>query len=518
MIVPDVLDRKARTLGSAPALRVDSGDGLEVRPADTRAELTFLDWSRRSDALAHTLVAAGTSPGDRVAIGFENLDADRFCVAYFAALKAGGVAVPLGARMVEAEVDQILDHAEPRVAVVDGARSEVIGRRHTSIRVLGPEEYERALRHPLACGPRVARGEDDPCDILYTSGTTGSPKGVLSTHANVVQLAYAGFRAFRGQVFLHAIPMWTFAGTHAMQFMPLRAGMVSVVMHRFQARRYLALVAAHRAVASYAVPAMLKLAVDESASLDPSERPDASSLYLLMFGSAPMAPATLQRLPEVFPRSTLLNLYGQTEAGGAGCAMMIQPGQAATRSGSIGKPLPPTEIRIVIEDEAGKEREAGCGEIGEIWIRGQGKPRAYYRDEAATERTFTRDRWVRTGDLGHLDADGYLYLDDRKKDLVIRGGFNIFPAEIDALLEAHPAIREAAVVGVPHPVLGEDLAAFVALRPGAEIGAEELRAYLSEKLADYKVPRRFSFVSALPRSTMGKVLKRALREEPGQTR
>jgi fatty-acyl-CoA synthase/long-chain acyl-CoA synthetase len=222
-----------------------------------------------------------------------------------------------------------------------------------------------------------------------------------------------------------------------------------------------------------------------------------------------MPPSTLARLPSLFPRAHLVNIYALTEGGSAAAFCEFPPGAAVERCDSVGKPVPPTEMRIVTE--AG--RDAAAGEVGEIWLRPKGPPRRYYRDAEATARTFVEGGWVKTGDLGHLDADGYLYLDDRKKNMVIRGGFNIFPAEIDALLEAHEKVREAAVVGVPHPVLGEDLHAFVALREPATV--EELRAHLAAHLADYKVPRAFTFVEALPRNAMGKVVKRELSKRSG---
>ncbi len=504
-VVPDILRKQARLLGEQPALVVDRGAGPQVSRTDLSPALTFCVWDRRSDTLAAALIKRGLRRGDRVALAFENRDADRFFVGYFAVAKAGGVAVPVGVRLAEAEVGQILRHAEPRFACAGDTQARSIASLGLSgLSVLGPADFDRTVAEEVAA-PAVDVQPDDLCDILYTSGTTGTPKGVSSTHANLVSIRSAGLKPFAGQAFLHAVPVHTFAGTHAMQYLPLRAGMVSVVMHRFEAARYLALVAAHRVAVAYAVPAMLRLTIDRWEATGPAERPDTSSLMLLMFGASAMPASTFARLPELFPSAMLVNLYASTESGSASCAM--PPGEAQNHPGAVGVPVPPTEIRIVI-DEGG--RDVTPGEIGEIWIKGSVRGRSYYKDPEATARTFVDGGWVRTGDLGHLDKDGYLYLDGRQKEMVNRGGLKIFVDELDSVLMSHPAVQEAALVGIPHPVLGEDLAGFVVLRAGASASAEELRAYLLERVAEYKVPRRWSFIGALPRNSMGKVVRRQL--------
>jgi acyl-CoA synthetase (AMP-forming)/AMP-acid ligase II len=517
MLVPDLLRQKARELGDRQALAVDRGEGTLVRAEDTHGALTFAAWDTRSDRLATALVAAGVRVGDRVALAFDNADADRFSVGYFATLKAGAVAVPLGVRLVEAEVDVILRHSAPTAVITDARRRAELAGRSEDLTLFGPEDYDRAIA-TAGPAPVLSRplSDGDLCDILYTSGTTGAPKGVASTHGDVSILAVGALGDRPGATFLHAIPIFTFAGTQAMQLMPLCAGMSTVVMHRFDARRYLALVAAHRAAVTFAVPSMLRLCVDAHDATPPAERADTSSMRLCIFGSAPMPPSTLQRLPDLFARAHLINIYGLTESGGATCAM--PPGEALRRPTSVGKPVPPVQVRIVVAENADEGtsavREAAPGEVGEIWLRGRSRPRSYFKDAEATRKTFDADGWLHTGDIGHLDADGYLYLDDRRRDLVIRGGLNIFPSEIDALLHAHPAVLEAAVVGVPHDVLGEDLRAYVVLRPGMQASADELRAHLSTRIADYKVPRQFRFIDALPRNALGKVVKRQLRDLP----
>ncbi|HUB09162.1 MAG TPA: class I adenylate-forming enzyme family protein [Myxococcales bacterium] len=500
-VAPDVLRRQAREAPDRPALIVDRGAGEPNHP------MTFAQWDRRSDGLAAALLERGLRKGERVALAFENVDAERFYVSYFAVAKAGGVSVPVGARLAEAEIGAILRHAEPSFAIGGDAQLEALRASVPAWRLWGPDDLDAAMLRD-ADPPSNPPLPGDLCDILYTSGTTGTPKGVCSTHAGLVTIRAGALKLFAGRAFVHAVPVHTFAGTHAMQYLPLRAGMTSVVMHRFDAARYIELLAAHRAAASYAVPAMLRLALDAWDARSPAGRPDLGPLALLMFGASAMPPSTLARLPELFPEAALVNLYASTETGSGSCAMPA--GEAERHPGSVGVPVPPTEIRIVVASVAGSTQDAATGEVGEVWIRGPGPGRVYYKDPEATARTFVEEGWVRTGDLGHLDAEGYLYLDGRQKELVNRGGLKIFVDELDALLAAHPAVCEAAVAGIPHAVLGEDLAAFVVLRAGADVQPDDLRSYLLRSVADYKVPRHWGFIETLPRNSMGKVVRREL--------
>jgi len=288
-----------------------------------------------------------------------------------------------------------------------------------------------------------------------------------------------------------------------MTLIPLRGGMTSIIQPRFDAARFLTLLAEHRVNLSYAVPSMIRL------MLEVPDVPEGGfdSFRLLMYGTAPMPPASIQGLVKRFPSTMLINLYGLTEGGAAVCS--LPPNEALKRPSSIGKPLPPTRVRIVDEQGA----DLGPDEDGEILMKTSGlPPRHYFKNEAANTETWTEDGWLRTGDIGRLDSDGYLYLVDRKKDLIIRGGFNIAAGEVEAVLMQHPSVLEAALIGVPHEVLGEDLLAVVVTRPGEQLDSDALRAFCAEQLADYKVPRRYETCDALPRNDLGKVLKRQLRE------
>jgi acyl-CoA synthetase (AMP-forming)/AMP-acid ligase II len=495
MLVPDLLRAQAERTPDQVALHVD---GI--------AELRYRQWDEASNRLARGLVQRGLAPGDRVGLLFSNTDAHRFSIAYMAVHRAGGVNVPLNTRLSPAELRYIVGHCgagallhgrdDDGLATARAAAAPVA----TPGLVLGPAAQDELAGEHESHRFQVARTDDDLADILYTSGTTGSPKGVACEHGNITFSSSASASAmFRGQAFLHAVPVFTFAGAHAMMLIPLRGGMTTVVQPRFEPTRFLELLRDHKVAITFCVPSMLQLMLDARRSIDPP----INSLRLLLYGTAPMPPVAIRRLPELFPSAMLVNMYGLTEVGAAVCS--LPPNEAQRRPTSVGKPMPPAEARVV--DDAGAPRPAG--EPGEIQLRAPVRPRRYYRDDEATRATWTEDGWLRTGDVGYLDPDGYLYLVDRKKDLIIRGGFNITAAEIENVLLEHPRVREAAVIGVPHHVLGEDTKAFVVCSD--EVSPAELEAYCREHLADYKVPRSYELVETLPRNALGKVLKRDLR-------
>jgi acyl-CoA synthetase (AMP-forming)/AMP-acid ligase II len=236
---------------------------------------------------------------------------------------------------------------------------------------------------------------------------------------------------------------------------------------------------------------------------------DLSSITICALGSAPVAPGTVARLQAKLPTAMVSNSWGMTEAGPAFCFM--PPEEQAKRIGSVGKPMPPTEFRIVDDDG----HELPARDIGELVVRNPGREREYFNDAEATASTW-RDGWLHSGDLAYLDEDGFLYIVGRQKDVIIRGGNNVHATDVEAVLYEHPAVQEAAVAGVPHDVLGEDVGAWIVIVPGTSVTAEELEAFCRERLSDYKVPRRYTFLEELPRNPTGKVVKRDLsgREDP----
>ena len=301
---------------------------------------------------------------------------------------------------------------------------------------------------------------------------------------------------------LTATPVFTFAGLGFI-YNPMKAGMTVLYLPRFDAGPWLDIVERERPAIAFVVPAMARLLIHHPKF----DSADLSSLQRLFLGSAPLSPDTVERLQARLPGAAVLNSYGMTEGGHATFAM--DPEGARTRPGAVGRPAPPVEVRIV--DDEGKVLPTG--ETGEVITRNPRGHREYYRNPEATARMW-EGGWLHTGDLGYLDADGYLYIVGRKKEMVVRGGMNIYADDVEAVLQAHPEVVEAALVGIPHEVLGEDIAAYVVLRPGATVSTAELQSFAGERLADYKVPRRVHYLPALPRNAGGKVLKSQLTAVP----
>jgi acyl-CoA synthetase (AMP-forming)/AMP-acid ligase II len=302
-----------------------------------------------------------------------------------------------------------------------------------------------------------------------------------------------------GGGWLHASPLFTFAGI-ALVYTPMKLGLQVIYQPRFDADRWLRVVEEERPVVVFLVPAMAHLLIDHPQFDDA----DLSSVTMCSVGSAPLAPHVVERLQAKMPDALVSNNYGMTEAGSA-YAIMPQ-GEAVKRPGSVGQIAPPAIVRIVDEHDEPVPPDV----VGEVRLQLPGHQREYYNDPDATAETW-RDGWLVTGDLGKLDAEGYLYIVGRSKDVIIRGGNNVHATDVEHVLVQHEAVKEVAVVGAPHPVLGEDVVAFVVLHSEAEATSDELRAFGLEQLADYKVPREFVFVDALPRNPTGKVIKPELK-------
>ncbi len=487
-----------------------------------RGRLTFAEWDGQANRLARGLRALGVAHGDRVAIQLEVGNALRWVVAYAGIHKAGAVAVPLDPRLAPTEVAHMVDHARVVAMIADGGRvTSAIGKADgrpppASLTLVVDASTEEApptgdsdSGGPIRCLPwdqaldadsspfRATLDPDDLADIMFTSGTTGRPKGVAVRHVNASTVPNSA-PVWSGSLWLHASPLTTFAGL-AFVYAPMKLGMTCVYQPRFDADEWLDFVESDAPEAVFLVPAMVQLLLGHPRFA----RTDFSSVKLCSVGSAPLAPSAIDRLQTQMPDAVVSNNYGMTEAGSVYCLM--PKGEAVRRPGSVGKPLPPAEVRCVDEDGD----EVPPGEYGQIELRIPGRQREYFEDPEATAETWV-DGWLRTGDIGRLDGDGYLYIGGRAKDVIIRGGTNIYAVDVEYVILSHPDVAEVAVIGVPHDVLGEDLAAVVVLRPGSAVDADGLRSHCLETLAAYKVPRRWEFVEQLPRNPAGKVLKHEL--------
>ena len=474
--------------------------------------ITFAEWDTAATRLAHGLVESGVAPGDRVALHLAAANALRWMTAYVAVHRAGAVAVPFNPQLSRPEVNRMMEHSGSSVAFVEHSlldrHQPGSGALVVDVAGAGDSDVTSAAdgvvgwSHLMSDDTnyfQVPRDRGELADILYTSGTTGHPKAVAVRHDNS---SLVPFRepTWNGGSWLHASPPYTFAGI-SFVLTPMKLGLRGIYLAAFDAGTWLDTVERFRPGSVFLVPAMANLLLEHPRFADA----DLSSVELCTVGSAPLSPAVLEQLQAKLPAALVSNNYGMTEAGSVYCLM--PPGEAVRRPGSVGKPLPPAEIIC-----AGPDGEpVPPGEVGEVRMRIPGRPREYYGDPEATARTWV-DGWLMTGDLGRIDSDGYLYIVGRSKDVVIRGGNNIHPTDVEHAIALHPAVHEVAVLGVPHPVLGEDIVACVVLRPGQEADGDALREHTLEHLARYKVPRRWYFLDALPRNATGKVVKEELRK------
>jgi acyl-CoA synthetase (AMP-forming)/AMP-acid ligase II len=503
-------------------------DYLEYR-ARTSPELEFaVDGERRllygeadaeANRIAHALVAAGLEVGDRFAVLAKNCA--ELALVYFAASKAGVVPVPLNYRLAPPEWSFIVNDAGAKLLVARGdlaaAIDDVRGglgsvRRAVAIggRPRGWEAWEEFLGG--LPGTPVARRIGEEADLyqMYTSGTTGRPKGaVLAQHAVCANVQQAGmsFGAGPGDRCLLVAPLYH-AAAAIVSFNTVAAGGSLYLQEDFDPRRVLRALAEERIVVALLVPAMIQFCL--VAVPDAAER-RYPELRLIVYGASPIAEQTLREAARVF-RCDFVQGYGMTETTAVATHLSAADHRRALTGepallASAGRAILGTELCIA--DAEG--RPLPEGEIGEILVRGPQLMRAYWNLPDAT-REALRDGWMHTGDAGRLDANGYLYVQDRVKDMIVSGGENVYPREIEDVLYQHPAVAEAAVIGVPDEAWGEVVKAFVVRRPGVAASAEDLVEFCRSRLAGYKRPRSVDFVESLPRNPSGKVLKRELRE------
>jgi acyl-CoA synthetase (AMP-forming)/AMP-acid ligase II len=461
-----------------------------VAHEDSSGTLTFADWNNEAETVASGLVQAGLRRGDRVLLPISNWHARAFASIYMAVARCGGVSVPMSTRLTAPEIREYCAFVGARWVITDqdGFPNDTVAER-----VWPLHDTPRGSATVDVTGLRG----DDLCDIIPTSGTTGTPKGVVSTHGDLIRVLGDGSGRSPFDALLHALPLTGAGGCHSIMMLPLRAGVRVVTEPVFDAGAFLKHAGTLGVRAIQAVPAMLRLLVDH---------PDAGAADLhrlrwVFTGSAPLPHDTAQRVAALWPNARLVNLYGMSESG---TGARTRSKASVLKPGCVGSPDDPTSIEI--RDEAGENVKSG--EIGEIWSRAP-RPRRYWNDDAATFATWV-DGWLKTGDVGFIDADGDLIINGRSKEIIIRGGYNIAPAQIEDVLLAHPDVAEAAVFAIPHAVLGEDVAAAIVLRPGKALGGDDLKAWCAERLANNKIPRQWRVMDDLPKNQNGKVMKHVL--------
>ena len=462
----------------------------------------------RSCRLAGGLSAAGIAPGDRVVVTMANCP--EVSIAYQALWRVGAVVTPAMFLLPATDLRHVIADADASAVIttpdlVDKVREAVHGLAHVRSVICtqpaGAGVVDLAELEQSDPAPITPRADEDLAALLYTGGTTGRAKGVMLSHANLHFSGSAAHRAAyvpgvtRGLTVLplsHAYGLLvTIAGMH----LPERG--VSVLLSRFDPHEFLSLIGEHDIHQAAVVPTMLQLLLAM-----PLEDYDLSSLRYVTSGGAPLAPEVEAAFRRRVPSVSVRQGYGLTES----AALISTNPSGAERSGSVGLPVPGTEVEI----RDGEGRPLAPGEPGEVCARSPGVMRGYWRSPEATAEAL-RDGWLHTGDIGYLDEHGYLHIVDRKKDLIIRGGFNVYPRDVEDALVRHPAIRMAAVVGRPSATHGEEVVAFVNVDPQAGVGAEALIDWARSEIGGYKYPRELHLVDAIPLTPVGKIDRKALR-------
>ncbi len=484
------LTASAEVLGEKTALKLDELE-MSYRALDTA-----------SARVAGLLAQRGIGPGERVGVMLPNVP--EFAVVYYGVLRAGGVVVPMNPLLKEREVAFYLGDSGARLVFAwhGFAEAAEAGAREPGADCLfvTPGEFARLLSEVEPAAEPIDRAPDDTAVILYTSGTTGTPKGAELTHSNLtsnVATVVALHSFSQRDVLLGALPLFHSFGQTCSMNATIASGATLSLIPRFDAGRALGIIERDGATVFQGVPTMY------SALLHHPEREsfDTSTLRVCVSGGASLPAEVLRGFEEAFG-CTLLEGYGLSET--SPVASSNRPDRER-RPGSVGVPIDGVQIRIVDENGA----EVPIGARGEIVIRGPNVMKGYWGRPDATAETI-RDGWFHTGDIGVMDEDGYFFIVDRLKDMIIRGGYNVYPREVEEVLYEHPAVREVAVVGVPDPELGEEVAAAVALKEGAAADEDELRDFVKARVAPYKYPRLISFFPDLPKGPSGKIVKREI--------
>ena len=509
LTVGEMLARIARTHGDTEA--VVFGD----------LRYTYSEFDERVNMLANALASRGIGKGDKVAQLFFNDLA--LLESYFAVCKLGAVNVPLNYRLRGPEILYQLTDSESKLVVfgeefatvLDEIRGQAPGVKFVCAGAGTPEfadRYDELLASGAGCAPDVAVFDDDPAFIMYTSGTTGKPKGAVLTHKNqmmnvlncTIELLMV-IEALEQERVQFVAPLFHEAA--------LAFALVSVSWHAtlcllkfYEPEKVMSQIQEERITATLLVPAMTTFMLN---TVDVS-RYDASMLRLYVTGAAILPTETRKQIAAAFPNVKLFDVFGQTEMSPATCIM--KHGDAERKTASVGRPVVNVEVRVVDD----RDRDVPQGQAGEIIYRGPTTMKEYYRKPEETAETL-RGGWFHSGDVVRRDEEGFVYVVDRKKDMIISGGENIYPAEIEDVLYGHPKILEAAVIGVFDEKWGESVMAVVVLKPGEELSEEDVVDWCSQNLASYKKPRRVDFIEALPRNAAMKVLKYELREKYGKS-
>lgn len=473
-------------------------------------EWTYGEFYGKAKKIAGHFQAEGYEKGDIIAL--YALNSDHFLVCYFGIQLGGFIVMPVNTKLAPPEVEYIFNHSEAKALIYDKRLEDIVNQsKHSFKEKLSiQEDIERLLADNEVLYEPVNMNGEDTAVVMYTSGTTGKPKGVMLTHQNIISTAEIWSEAMSitdADRMLISTPLFHCAACHVFMIPVTYKGGTVIIEEAFSPKGTLDLLQKTSPTMFFGVPAMYTIILN----LPEIKNLELPSLRLFGYGAAPMPYEILKKLKETFPKVKVQNLYGQTENSPA--ASTLKDHLALDKIGSVGEALPQTEVRVV--DEFGEPLPTG--QVGEIVMRGPQVMKGYLKDEEETRRTI-KNGWLYTGDLGRMDEDGLLYIVDRKKDMIIRGGENVYPVEVEEVLYQIPGLFEAAVVGVPHEVLGEVPKAYIVVKEGATLTEADVISHCSSNLAKYKIPMAIEFLDELPRNASGKVLKHTLRSELHSTR
>ena len=482
--------------------------------------LSFAELDLRTRCLAAAMLASGLRPGDAVGMLFYN--SLPMVEVYYATVRAGLVAVPINFRLTGREMAYMLSDSGAKALFFDAEFDPVIAGIRDEVEELkllvspqagdaaGARDYEQFLASASPAEDPPGISEENPCQIMYTSGTTGRPKGAVISHCNVIWNLFNtihGREDRAGQVSIIVGPLYHTAALNNHLTIQVALGGTSVLIKSFEAQELLATIQREKATVISGSPAMYNLLMQHPAAGDYDTR----SITKCTAGADKLAMETKRRLMEFFPNiNGVYDVYGCTEA--SPCICILNARDSLRKDASVGPGLP--FLRAGIMDEMG--RMLGPDQVGELVCQGPNVMQGYHRNPHGTAEAI-RDGWLHTGDLARMDQEGFFYIVDRKKDMIVSGGENIYPRELEEVLYTHPEIADAAVVGLPDPLWGESVCAFVARRPGSKLSERDVVEFCKANLASYKKPKRVEFLDQIPRNPSGKVLKVNLRrdwEEP----
>jgi feruloyl-CoA synthase len=472
--------------------------------------VSYQELKNLAEQAAGLLQSWGLSKEDKVALMSQNTPS--FVVAFYGILKSGATVVPINHKLMAPEVEYILGHSEAKILLFDGSLAPVASKVSSTVRKValdsGPEGFDR-MEPLMATAPPflpVDVSDDDIAEILYTSGTTGKPKGCLHSHRNVIMAGITGALAVKldeQDRLLMAMPIWHSSPLNNWFMGTQYVGGTTVLIREYHPLHFLQAVQEERCTVYFGAPISFIMPIQ---MIPHFEQFDLTSMRCWIYGGGPMAADTALMVMSKYHSDNFYQVYGMTEAGPTGT--VLRPEDQVRKAGSIGnKALPGADLMVLKTDRT----PAMSGDVGEIWLRADSMMTGYFKNEAATAEAFSL-KWYRTGDMARLDADGYLYIVDRLKDMIVTGGENVYSKEVEDAIAACPGVMETAVIGVPHPDWGETVAAYVVPAKDQEVTEDIVKAFLADKLAKYKIPRVVTVVDQLPHTPSGKIMKFLLRD------